>query len=144
MPELVGLQVGRTPDAVAVECGPVSLTYRELDRRARRLAGELAARGAGPETLVALALPRTADLIVALLGILHSGAGYLPLDPAYPSDRLATVLGEARPGLLLTDRATAPSLPSGDVVTVHLEDLHLDDGAPAGITEHRVRTTRRT
>ncbi|ALE76833.1 hypothetical protein FRP1_29010 (plasmid) [Pseudonocardia sp. EC080625-04] len=132
VPELVGLQVGRTPDAVAVECGPVSLTYRELDRRARRLAGELAARGAGPETLVALALPRTADLIVALLGILHSGAGYLPLDPAYPSDRLATVLGEARPGLLLTDRATAPSLPPGDVVTVHLEDLHLDDGAPAG------------
>jgi non-ribosomal peptide synthetase component F len=85
IPELIGCQVRRTPDAVAVTGGGRTLSYRELDARSSRLAELL---GAGPETLIGLALPRTPDLIVALLGILKSGAAYVPVDPRYPSARL--------------------------------------------------------
>ncbi|RSN79242.1 non-ribosomal peptide synthetase, partial [Streptomyces sp. WAC 05379] len=84
IPELFAERAARTPDAVAVTAGTTSLTYRELDERANRLAHLLAARGAGPETFVAIALPRSADLIVAVLAVLKSGAAYLPLEPAHP------------------------------------------------------------
>ncbi|MEE1743875.1 AMP-binding protein, partial [Streptomyces sp. JV184] len=72
-------------------------------------------RGVGPESLVGLALPRSAELVVGMLGILKSGAGYLPIDPRYPSKRLDFVLSEARPQWLLTDAATADVLPKGEI-----------------------------
>ncbi|HEY0697778.1 MAG TPA: AMP-binding protein, partial [Micromonospora sp.] len=125
IPELIDRQVAATPDAVAVECGAVALTYRELDARAGRLARELIRRGAGPESLIGLALPRTADLVVGMLGILRSGAAYLPIDPAYPGHRLGLVLSEARPLLVLTDTATAAGLPPHDRPRLHLDELDL-------------------
>ncbi|MFD3702175.1 amino acid adenylation domain-containing protein [Nocardia sp. NPDC058658] len=109
--ELFQAQAGRTPDALAVVCGETELTYAELDLRAEQLARSLSSYGVGPDSIVAVALPRTADLIVALLGVLKAGGGYLPIDPAYPSDRLAFVLADAAPVVVLTDSATADVLP---------------------------------
>ncbi|KOV91513.1 MULTISPECIES: amino acid adenylation domain-containing protein, partial [unclassified Streptomyces] len=106
-------QAAATPDAVAVIAGDTSLTYAELDRRANRLAHVLLRRGAGPDRMVALALPRSAELVVALLAVLKSGAAYLPLDPDHPAGRLAYVLQDARPALLLTTLATDSRAPDG-------------------------------
>ncbi|GAA3379182.1 non-ribosomal peptide synthetase DhbF [Streptomyces sannanensis] len=103
-----------TPDAVAVVCDDITLTYRELNSRANRLAHALIARGAGPEKLVALALPRSVDLVVAVLGVLKSGAAYLPVDPGYPPARIAAVLDDAGPALLVTTSSTAEGLPGGE------------------------------
>ncbi|MFE9492451.1 amino acid adenylation domain-containing protein, partial [Streptomyces sp. NPDC006641] len=130
---LVERQAAATPEAVAVRCGEVALTYRELGERADRLAVELRRHGAGPETLVGLALPRSADLVVAMLGILKAGAAYLPIDPKYSSDRLVFMLEDARPVLLLTDRATGPVLPATDVPRLHLEDVDLGTQADRGV-----------
>ncbi|MEE3921272.1 AMP-binding protein [Micromonospora sp. BRA006-A] len=85
---LVEAQVRRTPDAVALEFEGAEPTYRELDRRANRLAHALRRRGAGPETVVAVGAQRSLDLLVVLLGVLKSGAAYLPLDLELPTDRL--------------------------------------------------------
>ncbi|MBB5857515.1 non-ribosomal peptide synthase/polyketide synthase [Amycolatopsis umgeniensis] len=95
--ELFAAQASRTPDAVAVTSGSVELTYRELDRRANRLAHRLIGEGAGPEKLVALRLPRSADLVVGVLAVLKTGAAYLPIDPAYPAARIEATLADARP-----------------------------------------------
>ena len=83
--QLVQEQASRTPDAVAVACGDQQLTYRELNERANQLAGYLAGRGIGAETLVAVGMERGIELIVALLGIWKAGGAYLPLDPGYPA-----------------------------------------------------------
>ncbi|MGW2817875.1 amino acid adenylation domain-containing protein [Streptomyces sp. NPDC001415] len=123
VPDLFHRQAHRTPDAVAVVAGGATLTYRELDERADRIAHALREHGAGPETLVALALPRTAELVVALLGVLKSGAGYLPVDPEYPGRRKEFLLADARPSLVLTDAATGRKLPPVDVPLLHIEDL---------------------
>ncbi|MFJ6017537.1 amino acid adenylation domain-containing protein [Streptomyces sp. NPDC092952] len=120
--ERFAAQAARTPDAVAIEDGPHTLTYAQVERDANRLAQLLAARGAGPEALVGLALPRSADLVVALFAVLKTGAGFLPLDPDYPADRLAYMVEDAAPPLVLTRRATA-ALASGS------EPLLLDDPA---------------
>ncbi|KUF15188.1 non-ribosomal peptide synthetase, partial [Streptomyces silvensis] len=130
VPGLVERQAAATPDAVAVACGAVSYTYRELRTRVNRLARELTARGAGPETVVGLALPRSADLVTGLLGILAAGAAHLPIDPKYPSQRLDFVIGEARPRLLLTDRDTVAALPETDVPKLYLDDLDLAGTVP--------------
>ncbi|MFE9046490.1 non-ribosomal peptide synthase/polyketide synthase [Streptomyces sp. NPDC007818] len=105
-------QVRETPDATALVAGAEELSYAALDERAERLAGLLRANGAGPDTLVAVALPRTADLVVALLAVLKAGAAYVPIDLDYPEDRVAWVLADAAPGLLLTTSAAGP-LPAG-------------------------------
>lgn len=79
-------------------CGDVSLTYAELDARSNRLAHALIARGAGPERLVAVSLPRSAELVVAILAVLKTGAAYVPVDPEYPAARIAYLLDDSRPG----------------------------------------------
>ncbi|MFJ9343608.1 amino acid adenylation domain-containing protein [Streptomyces sp. NPDC101733] len=121
VPELFEAQVARTPDAPAIECDGRTLTYRGLDDRANGVARELIRRGAGPEDLVVLALPRTEDLVVGLLGILKSGAGYVPMDPQYLAGRAETVLAEARPRFVVTDTATAQDLPGNDMESVNLD-----------------------
>ncbi|WP_037685472.1 non-ribosomal peptide synthetase [Streptomyces aureocirculatus] len=127
---LLERQVAATPDATAVLFGDLELTYAELDARAERLARELVGRGAGPETVVGLALPRSADLIVGMLGILKSGAAYLPIDPKYPSTRLGYILSDARPQLVLTSADTAGVLPGSDVPHLYVEDVDFDAPGP--------------
>ncbi|MFF2549305.1 amino acid adenylation domain-containing protein, partial [Kitasatospora sp. NPDC058063] len=119
VPELFAAQAARTPEAVAVTHRDTELTYRELDARANRLAHLLVERGVGPEDFVALALSRSADLVVAVLAVLKAGAAYVPLDPEYPADRLAYTLADAQPALLLTDAAT--DVPAGDTARVVLD-----------------------
>ncbi|MFD9004255.1 amino acid adenylation domain-containing protein [Streptomyces sp. NPDC059582] len=122
---LIEAQTARTPDENAVIAGGATLTYREVDARANRLARALAARGVGPESVVAVSLPRSADLVIALLAVLKAGGAYLPVDPKYPSHRLGLIFDEARPRLVLTDRATAAVLPAHDAPDVLLDTLDL-------------------
>ncbi|SDI36629.1 amino acid adenylation domain-containing protein [Actinokineospora alba] len=123
--ELFEQQAARTPDAVAVVAQDGRLTFAEVNARANRLARELLARGAGPERLVALALPRTADLVIALLAVLKSGAAYLPLDPAHPAERIARMLaaGDVVTAIILERTA--------DTVAGRVPVLRLDDPATA-------------
>ncbi|MFF4097753.1 amino acid adenylation domain-containing protein, partial [Streptomyces sp. NPDC001834] len=102
LPGLFEAQVVRTPDAMAVECGQECVSYGELNARANRLARELVARGVGPESVVGLALPRSVDMVVALLAVLKAGGAYLPVDPEYPADRIAYMLKDAGPRLVLS------------------------------------------
>ncbi|WP_330333369.1 amino acid adenylation domain-containing protein [Streptomyces sp. NBC_00536] len=110
-----------SPDAVAVSFGDESLTYRELEERANRLASHLVGLGAGPDRLVALSVERGIQMVVGLLGIMKSGAAYVPLDPAYPADRLAYMLADSGAELLVTHRGLNRQLPVGDVVVVDLD-----------------------
>ncbi|MEU2396298.1 amino acid adenylation domain-containing protein, partial [Streptomyces sp. NPDC007369] len=105
LPEMFAAQVAATPDAVALVCGDTELTYAELDARANRFAHALIARGVGPEQTVAVALPRSVESVVAVLGVLKAGAAYLPVDPAYPAARIAYMLEDARPALMVDDPA---------------------------------------
>ncbi|WP_445529273.1 amino acid adenylation domain-containing protein, partial [Streptomyces cyslabdanicus] len=109
-PQLFATSVERDPDAVAVVHGEESLTYRETDERANRLARVLIDAGVGPERLVALVLPRSVEMVVAQLAVLKAGGAYLPVDPDYPLDRIAYILGDAAPALILSTEATAERL----------------------------------
>ncbi|MFD4636955.1 amino acid adenylation domain-containing protein [Lentzea sp. NPDC058436] len=100
--DLLEEQAARTPEAVAVVSGDESLTYAELDARASALAGAI---DAGPGDLVAIVLPRSAELAVATLAVLKTGAGYLPLDPDYPAERLRFVLDDAKPVAVVANDA---------------------------------------
>ncbi len=101
--ELIAEHTARTPDATAVIAAGTTLTYRELDERATVLASYLIDCGVGPERFVGLALPKSVDLAVAVLGVLKAGAGYLPLDTGHPDERVAFMLDDVRPALVLTD-----------------------------------------
>ncbi|MEU6577527.1 amino acid adenylation domain-containing protein [Streptomyces sp. NPDC046805] len=131
VPALFERWVRRTPDAPALRDAGTTLTYRELDTRADAVARRLTARGIGPEDRVAVALPRTHELVITLLGILKAGAAYVPLDPDYPARRLAHMVEDARPRLLLTTPAVHRRLPELPVPHVHFGDL-ADSAASTG------------
>ncbi|MFF7231772.1 amino acid adenylation domain-containing protein [Streptomyces sioyaensis] len=114
LPELFEAQVRRTPDVSAVEAVGEVLTYSELNARANQLARLLIQQGAGPEKHVAVIVPRSVDLIVSMLAVFKSGAAYLPIDPAYPEDRVAYILADACPSLVLTLDSLAPGLVGHD------------------------------
>ena len=97
----------RTPEAVAVTCGGRSMTYRELDEAANRLAHLLAGQGVGPGQCVALLLERSAEAIVAMLAVLKTGAAYLPIDPALPAARIGFMLADAAPIAAITTAGLA-------------------------------------
>ncbi|MEU8268914.1 amino acid adenylation domain-containing protein, partial [Sphaerisporangium sp. NPDC049002] len=122
--DLLAAQSVRTPEATALVFGGRSVTYADLDARVNRVARLLLARGAAPEKIVALALPRSIDMVVALFAVLRTGAAYLPLELDYPDDRLTMMLDDARPALLLTTAAVSPRLEAGvpDVPRVRLDD----------------------
>ncbi|MFJ9967582.1 amino acid adenylation domain-containing protein [Streptomyces avermitilis] len=138
-PELFEAQVARDPQAVAVMCGEENLTYGELDSAANRLARMLAADGVGPEQVVALAFPRSPQLVVAILAVLKAGAAYLPLDPDYPTDRLAFMLADTAPALLITTSELMDGLPETSVRHLLLNDpvtvKTLDDLPDAALTD---------
>ncbi|MCP2261200.1 nonribosomal peptide synthetase MxcG [Streptoalloteichus tenebrarius] len=120
--DLIGRWAERRPDAVAVEHGDTRVTYGELVGRARGLAARLVASGAGPDLPVAVMLPRGVDAVVAFLGVLFAGAGYLPLDPHGPRNRASTVLADAGPRLLVTTADHAASVPEDAACQVVLLD----------------------
>ncbi|HEY2575395.1 MAG TPA: amino acid adenylation domain-containing protein [Streptosporangiaceae bacterium] len=122
LPGLFEAQVSRAPGAVALAWAGGELTYRELNERANRLAHRLIGLGAGPERVVGLALPRGESMVVALLAVAKSGAAYLPADPRLPSARIAFMLADAGPVLVLTDMATSAGLPAGGPPRLVLDD----------------------
>ncbi|MCA1681806.1 MAG: condensation domain-containing protein, partial [Actinobacteria bacterium] len=122
LPELFQAQVAQTPQATAVVCEGVELSYAELNARANRLAWLLMERGAGPERLVALGLPRSVEIVVALLAVVKSGAGYVPVDPELPAERIGFMFADARPVLVVTSSAVADQLP----VVAGVDQLVLD------------------
>jgi amino acid adenylation domain-containing protein/non-ribosomal peptide synthase protein (TIGR01720 family) len=114
-------QVERTPEAVAVEFGEQTLTYRELNERANQLAHYLQKRGVGPEVLVGICVERSLDLMVGLLGILKAGGAYVPLDPTYPAERLRFMLDDSGVAVLLTQEKLATVFPQNDASPVRLD-----------------------
>ncbi len=110
--EVVEAQAARTPEAEALVDGDLRWTYAELNARANRLARHLRALGAGPERPVGVLLRRSAEMVAALLAVLKSGSVYLPLDPAYPEERLALMMEDAQAPLLVTARELLDSLPA--------------------------------
>ncbi|MGH4025985.1 MAG: condensation domain-containing protein, partial [Pseudonocardiaceae bacterium] len=121
LPELFETQAARTPDATAVVFEDTELTYTELNSQANRLARVLIDQGAGPERIVALALPRSADTVLAILAVQKAGAAYLPIDPENPYQHIAQVLDDADPVLLVTTEEIAPDLPSAEVPQLVLD-----------------------
>lgn len=115
-------QASNRPDAIAVSCEGAVLSYRELNTRANQLAHRLRALGVGPETLVAIGLERSLEMVVGLLGILKAGGAYLPVDLAYPRDRVQFMFEDARPAVLLTSSSQHQALPSTGMPTLLLDD----------------------
>ncbi len=137
-------QEARTPGAEAVASGDEVLTYAELNRRANRLAHHLRANGAGPEERVGVCLDRTPELIVSLLAVLKSGAAYVPLDPAYPRERVALTLRDAGASLVVTRERLVPLLDGygGDLVRVDadLEGIaqEAEENPRSGVAPHNL------
>ncbi|MFC9431870.1 amino acid adenylation domain-containing protein [Streptomyces sp. NPDC056987] len=125
LPDAFREQAARTPDATALVFEDTAMTYAELDARATRLARHLVTRGAGPDRVVAVALPRSMDLVVALLAVLKAGAAFLFVDMAYPARRIAHLLEDSAAALVVTDGESAESLPAREPVLI--DGLALDD-----------------
>ncbi|MEU9464322.1 amino acid adenylation domain-containing protein [Streptomyces sp. NPDC048312] len=130
--ELVQESARRVPDEAAVVCGDQRLTYRQVNGRANVVAQQLAEHGAGPEARVAVLADRTADPVVGLLGVLKSGAAYVPMDPAYPADRIGYTLDDAGIGILVGSRAAIDRLPNldRDVTVVEIPGTDPDTPVP--------------
>ncbi|MFD8788833.1 amino acid adenylation domain-containing protein, partial [Kitasatospora sp. NPDC059599] len=120
-------QAAHTPDATALTDGDTHLTYRDLNERANQLAHLLTDHGVHPETLVAVRLDRSTDLVIALLAVLKAGGAYLPIDPDYPTDRVTHMLDDARPTLLLTTGTTHTDIPTNGIRTIPIDTIDLSD-----------------
>ncbi|HEX4225549.1 MAG TPA: amino acid adenylation domain-containing protein [Pseudonocardiaceae bacterium] len=114
-------QVRRTPDAIALSDRGTTLTYAELNATANQLAAELIERGVGSEDIVAMVLPHSASQIITLLATIKAGGAYLPIDPALPADRIAYLLADAKPAVVISDHRVTP--PAGAVL---LDELAID------------------
>ncbi|MEU2181870.1 amino acid adenylation domain-containing protein [Streptomyces thermolilacinus] len=135
LPDLFADQVGRTPDAPAVGAGAHALTYADLDARSHRLARHLIASGAGPEQVVAVAVPRPADRAVAVLAVLKAGAAYVPLAADEPAGRIKALFADTRPVCVLTTAGLAGRLRSTGVTTVVLDGPEVRAGSSAPVTD---------
>ncbi|UXA53301.1 amino acid adenylation domain-containing protein [Xanthomonas prunicola] len=121
LPAMFEAQVQRTPDAVAVAFGDLRLTYAELNARSNQLAHHLIALGIGPDQRVALCMERCPELVVALLAILKAGSAYVPLDPRYPSERLAYMLSDSTPRALIVHSATRDLLEDTNAILIDVD-----------------------
>ncbi|MFD8369146.1 non-ribosomal peptide synthetase, partial [Streptomyces hygroscopicus] len=145
LPELFEERVRVSPDAVAVVCGEEEVSYGELNARANRLARYLVGLGVGPERIVALALPRSVEMVVALLAVLKAGGAYLPVDTEYPAERVAFMLQDAQPSAILSSIDTQKLLSAEAVRGIPQVVLGLPEttrtvtGYPAEDIAHRVR-----
>uniref|UniRef100_UPI0022495B1B non-ribosomal peptide synthetase n=1 Tax=Streptomyces TaxID=1883 RepID=UPI0022495B1B len=128
--DLVLRRAREHPDAVAVECGDQVLTYADLVGRAARVARELTERGVGPETCVGVCVERSLDTAVATLAVLLAGGVYVPLDTAFPADRMALMLGEAGAGVVLAHGATLATVPAGPWTTLDLDGARFAEPVP--------------
>lgn len=124
--QLIEVQVDRTPDAIAVASGKRSVTYHQLDNAANKLAASLIARGVAPGTLVGLHLPRSIEMVVAVLGIHKAGGAYVPLDPDFPPDRISLMVEDSNALLVVTDRRHAAGLELNENKLLLIEDANAD------------------
>ncbi|MGA7437302.1 MAG: amino acid adenylation domain-containing protein [Luteibacter sp.] len=137
--QLFEVQVARSPDAIAVMYGDTSLTYAQLNAQANRLARYLRTLGVGPDSLVGLCAERSLEMMIGLYAIVKAGGAYVPLDPTYPADRLMTIVEDAKPTAILTQRHLrdiAPAVPGVPVIGL---DDDIDDWAGQGednLTHH--------
>jgi amino acid adenylation domain-containing protein len=122
--EVIRAQVERTPDAVAVQVGDATLTYRQLDDRATAIASELTQAGAGPGAIVAVLLQRTPDLIATLLGVLKSGAAFLPLDPRQPASRNTFCINDAVASVVVTKGQLLTDANAITATVINLDDVN--------------------
>jgi amino acid adenylation domain-containing protein len=122
IPELFAAQVQRTPAAVAVVSAGQHLTYAELNHRANQLAQHLRTLGVGPEVAVGICVERSLTMMIGIMGILKAGGAYLPLDPAYPAERLAFTLDDAQVSVLLTQASVRARLPQQPAHVICLDD----------------------
>ena len=125
IPALFAAQVTRTPEAVALSCAGRSLTYLELDEASNRFAHLLAAQGAGPGRCVAVLVSRSVEAIVAIVGVLKSGAAYVPIDPGVPAARVGFVLADAAPIAVVTTTELADRCDGHDVVVIEVDDARM-------------------
>ena len=123
IPSVFAAQVARTPNALAVTFEGLSMTYRELDEAANRLAHLLVGQGVGPGRRVALLLPRSADAVVAILAVVKTGAAYVPIDPAVPAARMLFVLDDAAPIAAITTAEYRPRLEGRDLLVVDVGNI---------------------
>lgn len=123
IPQLFEEQVALNPDATAVIFGEQEMTYRELNRRANQLAWYLRKLGVGPEVAVGIRMDRSIEMVLALVGIVKAGGGYLPLDLSYPPDRVAFMLDDARVSVLLTEQHLVDSLPETTARVVSVDTI---------------------
>jgi amino acid adenylation domain-containing protein len=128
---LIEAQSRRTPEAAALAFESQRMTYRELDRRANRLAAYLRRLGAGPEARVGLFVERSMELMVGILAVLKAGAAYVPIDTAYPRERLAFMLGDAGVKLVLSQAGLEAKLPASDARTVRMDEFDWQGDADA-------------
>ncbi|MFJ7313617.1 non-ribosomal peptide synthase/polyketide synthase [Pseudomonas sp. NPDC098747] len=133
----IARQVAVMPNALAVTFGNTQLSYAELDAKANQLAHKLVELGVGPEVRVGVAMPRSEQLLVALLAVLKAGGAYVPLDPDYPADRVAYMLEDSRARVLLTEQLLAATLD----VTAETQVLLLDQVALASYPTHAPQTS---
>ncbi|AGC44009.1 non-ribosomal peptide synthetase [Myxococcus stipitatus DSM 14675] len=127
LPDAFARVVARSADSTALLFGEESLSYRQLDSRSNQLAWHLRSLGISTDSRVAVSLERSPDLIVALLAVLKTGGAYVPLDTQYPPERLASMVEDARPSVLITSRALLPKLPSQGLTLVLLDELSLSE-----------------
>jgi amino acid adenylation domain-containing protein len=137
--ELIEQKATESPDAIALICRDGELTCSKLNARANRLASHLRKLGAGPETLVGICVERTQEMVIGLLGILKSGGAYVPLDPTYPKERLAFMLEDAKPLVLLTQSTLLHLLPNTGSHIVCLDNF--DWAANLTSTDYAPRAT---
>ncbi|MGH3753752.1 MAG: amino acid adenylation domain-containing protein, partial [Pseudonocardiaceae bacterium] len=131
LPVLFEQQVASTPENTAVVSGDITVSYAQLNTRANQLAWLLIDRGVGPEAFVALAVDRSAELVVALLAVLKAGGAYLPVDPGYPGERIRFMLEDAHPVCLLTTTTTTPASGVPVIVLDHQDTLDALRAYPA-------------